>query len=729
MVVQRLLARGEVCEKLQDSREALDADRFFRRWNFGKDAASEEDALSASARAMGDAYCLGVNAYFGRHRMPWELRLLGCYVEPWRLCDVFLVSKLSGLVGLAQTQGEMEHFLVECVQQGVSREQLEELFPGQLEGLDQALLRRVKLSERLVPTSIRWASSLPRFVASNNWAVAGSRTASGKPLFCNDPHLEINRLPPVWYEAVLRWESSNSPRYAMGATFPGVPGVVCGRTPDLAWGVTYAFMDCMDSWIEECRDGKFRRGASWVPFTRRVEVLRRKRGAPEELTFYENEHGVLEGNPFTPGFYLATRWSCGEGTSAEALHAACGILTARKVEEGRELLGRLSNASWNWVLADSSGSIGYQMSGKMPRRRAGVSGLVPLPGWDAENDWQGFQPPENLPRALNPPEGFIVTANEDLNHLGLVRASNLPMAPDRAERIRSVLAQMNGITVKDMQELQYDVYSVKAGQFMAILRPLLKRLPEKTESARILETWDLEYTSDSEGAFLFEQFYDALIHEVFDRLGAKVVERLLTETCLFYDFYGNFDRIMLAEESAWFGERSRDQIYSAALARIFATTPQPYRSGRRLRMRHLLFGGRLPLAFGFDRVIELRGCRSTVHQGQIFRSAGRETSLGPSLHLLADLSTDSIHTTLPGGPSDRRFSKWYLSGLGDWLDGRYKRLNGFATEATDGSADFFRLAAPARASLFSPHELTHSLVPDSKGHRRPDHGSGHGRPS
>jgi penicillin G amidase len=677
MVLQRILARGEACEKLQDSQEAHDADRFFRRWNFSKDAAAEEAALSAAARAYASAYCRGANAYFERKGMPWELRLLGCCFESWTVRDMFLISKLAALVGLAQTQGEMEHFLVEAVQRGVSRERLEELFPGQLGGLREELIRRVKLTERLVPESIWWTSGLPRFFASNNWALAGSRTASGKPMFCNDPHLEINRLPPIWYEVMLRWQSPDGPRYAMGGTLPGVSGVVFGRTPQLAWGVTYAFMDCIDSWIEECKEGKFRRGDAWIPFAQRSEILRRKRQAPVELTFYENEHGVLDGNPSVPGFYLATRWAGGEGTSAEALHAVCGMLTANTVEEGRDLLGRLSNASWNWVLADRSGSIGYQMSGKMPRRRPGVSGLVPLPGWDPGNDWQGFEAPENLPRALNPPEGFLVTANEDLNHLGRVRPLNLPMASDRAQRIRGVLARMKGATVQHMQELQYDVYSLKAEQFMALLRPLLQELSVKTESVRILLNWDLKFTCDSRAAVVFERFYHALIHEVFGGLGEQVVKRLLTETCVFYEFYGNFDRVLLAEKSAWFGGRAREEIYRAALARAVATRPQVYGAERKLRMRHLLFGGKLPVAFGFDRIIELRGCRSTVHQGQIFRSGGRDTSLGPSLHLVTDLSTDSMHTTLPGGPSDRRFSKWYVSGLRDWLNSRYKALDGF----------------------------------------------------
>src|SRR5207302_2906558 len=198
----------------------------------------------------------------------------------------------------------------------------------------------IRLQERLIPESLKWASALPRMMASNNWVVAGAKTASGKPFLCNDPHVEINRFPAVWYETVLRWGSDEEQRYALGATFPGLPGISIGRTRDLAWGITYAFMDCIDSWIEDCRESKYRRGTDWLTFTIRKEIIRRKKNPAVELQFYENAHGVLAGDPSRSGYYLATRWSCKEGTSAEAFNAASGMLLARTVPEGQALLGR-----------------------------------------------------------------------------------------------------------------------------------------------------------------------------------------------------------------------------------------------------------------------------------------------------------------------------------------------------------------------------------------------------
>jgi len=609
---------------------------------------------------------------------------MGCRFEPWTAADIGLTAKVAGLVVLAQSQADMERFIVECVQNGIEREKLEELFPGQLGGLDEELLRRVCLSERLVPSSLKWASALPRMMASNNWVLSGTKTASGKPFLCNDPHLEINRFPAVWYEAVLRWQAQDGLHYAMGSTFPGIPGVAIGRTRDLAWGVTYAFMDCIDSWIEECREGKYRRGDSWLPFAARKETIRRKKNPPGEVIFYENSHGVLDGDPSAPGYYLATRWSCREDNAPTALDSTCAILVAKTVEEGQEALGRISNSAWNWVLADRAGNIGYQMSGKMPIRPPGTSGMVPLAGWDSANDWQGFYTPEDLPRALNPPQAFLATANQDLNHLGKVHPINLCMAAYRADRISAILSapkSPGGMTLEDMRAIQLDLYSPQAERFMAIIRPLLSEFAAAhSDAVRVIQEWDFNYASESRGAFVFEQVYRALICEVFGEcecsFGGPVLERILNETCLFFDFYGNFDRVLLAEKSEWFGKLSRAELYRTAMAKALTTPPQPYGQTRKVRMRHLLFGGKLPLFLGFDCMLEMPGNRATVHQGQIFRGGGREMSFAPSLRFMTDLATDEIKTTLAGGASDRRFSKWYANGLRDWIEGRYKVLYG-----------------------------------------------------
>src|ERR1041385_311613 len=142
------------------------------------------------------------------------------------------------------------------------------------------------------------------------------------------------------------------------------------------------------------------------------------------------------------------------------------------------------------------------MSGRMPIRPPGISGIVPLPGWDQANDWQGFYPPEQIPRALNPPQGFIATANHDLNHLGKVHPINLCMASYRADRLATILAAKSSgttaMTLQDMRALQMDLYSTQAEMFMPIIRPLLPEFADRhSEAVVALQEWDFNYSSDS----------------------------------------------------------------------------------------------------------------------------------------------------------------------------------------------------------------------------------------
>ncbi len=682
MLFVRILGRGQGSRWLEVSDRMLAIDRFFRRLDLLGDVDSEFAALAPAARLAVEGYNAGVDAYFSAHGLPWELRALGYRraFEPWGFADSVLTGKVIGYVSLAATQGELERWIVECARAGVPVRAMEEMFPGQLGGLDVDLLRRLTIAEPVIPEALWTATGLPWAAASNSWVVDGSRSASGKPILCNDPHLEINRIPPVWYEAVLRWPGiDGAPRYAIGATMPGAPGVPIGRNADVSWGITYSYMDCVDSWVEECRDGLVRRGDAWVPLRVREETIERKGKEPVALRFHETEeHGTIDGDPTQPGFYLASRWSCGSGTAASTLGALTDLLEARTVEEARTIAGGFNNSAWNLVFADRAGSIGSQMTGRMPLRRDGASGLVHLPGWDPANDWAGFAAPEDLPRRLNPPGGLIVAANDDQNEYGRLKPINVHVNPYRGERIREVLESSPGkLTVDDMARLQLDLRSTQADRFLPLVRPLLDERRGDVR-AEILRRWDGDYGGGSLGATLFERFYRALYDDVFGgRLGAPALAYLREKTVLLVEFYYIFDRVLLAERSLWFAGRTRAEVYRAALGVALAEDPTPYRAGEPLLFGQILLGGKLPRWLGFDRgPFDLHGSRATVDQCQIVTVAGRLTAGGPSIRLTADMATDAIRTALPGGPSDRRSSPWYATGLEDYLAGRTKVVRG-----------------------------------------------------
>ncbi len=669
MCFMRLLGQGRAAECLRSDDELVEIDRFFRRMNWAGVKMKEQiDGLDPEMRTLCDAYNAGVNARFAKAR-PFEFKLVGYRPEPWTIEDTMLISRMVGYLTLSQSQAEVERMFVELVQAGVPDDKLEALFPGCTDGLERELIGRIELDERVVPEALTWMTGTPRMMASNNWVVSGAKTRSGAAMMSNDPHLEVNRLPNVWCELALETPE----QYMLTMTMPGMPAALIGRNRDLSWGATYTFMDAVDSWMERCKDGTYLNSdGTWAPFDTRVEVIERKGKPPVEVTFYENEHGTLEGDPTGPEerILLTTRWAPSE-SGARSLNAARAMWTAGTAEEGMRALGELETA-WNWVFADRAGSIGYQMSGLMPRRAEGVDGFAPRPGWDATYDWRGYVPAEELPRELDPERGFIVTANDDLNHLGEADPINMPMGDYRAKRIAELLGARDDHDLSSFSDIQLDEHAIQAVLFMDILRPLLPDTP----GGRILADWDHGYGVDQRGATLFEDFYDALCVEVFSTtFGEHVIRHLRAETGIFIDFYQDFDRVLLDPQNIWLDGRTQEEVYAAAFAKVDRADVTPWGRRNQVTLTHIFFQGNLPGFLGFDYgPLPLRGGRATPHQGQVYKSAGRDTSFAPSVRIVADMSDDVLMTSMAGGPSDRRFSKWYTSGVEGWLRGDFKTL-------------------------------------------------------
>jgi len=668
MLLMRILGQGRVSEILDSSDNSLLIDMFFRRMNWAGNVKDQVDELDQEKKQYLESYCEGVNAAFAK-KYPWEFKLLGYKPEKWVPENCIMITRMVGYLTLAQSQAEIERLLVELVQGGVSKEKLDELFPGILGGLDIELIKKVKLNERIVPSNILWNNAAPRMMASNNWVISGKKTASAKPIMANDPHLEVNRLPNIWCEIALKSQD----RYIIGGSMPGFPGILSGRGTDVAWGVTAAFVDSCDSWIEQCKDGKYYRAENdqWMKFTERKEIIKRKKNKAFEAVYYENEHGVLDGNPYEKAYYLATRWAPSESGSA-AVTGIMDMWNIKSVDEGMEAMGKVETG-WSFVFADLNGDIGFQMSGLVPKRKDGISGFVPLAGWKKENDWQGFINHKEMPRIKNPKEMFFATANNDLNKYGNSNPINMPMGAYRADRIGHLLEQGNKFTVSDIFAMHFDVYSLQAEYFMKILKPLL---PD-TAQGKILAEWDMRYDAESKGAYLFELFYKELYREVFGKngFGQTVTDYLKEETGVFIDFYDNFDRILLSEKSIWFGGKSRDYIYKQTAALALDVPPKKWKEVQEFTMTHLIFGNKLPKFFGFDRgpVVGI-GNRATIHQGQIYRSGDRDTTFMPSFRTVTDMDKEEYFSVLAGGPSDRRFSKWYCSDLDNWILGKYKLI-------------------------------------------------------
>jgi penicillin amidase len=176
---------------------------------------------------------------------------------------------------------------------------------------------------------------------------------------------------------------------------------------------------------------------------------------------------------------------------------------------------------------------------------------------------------------------------------------------------------------------------------------------------------------------LFEAIYAETIVVVFGKngLGEDLIRHLFAETGIFNDYYGNFDDVLLDENSPWFKNVDRETQLREALERGLAGPGQPYGQTRKYDLTNIFFGGRLPAFFGFDvKNRMLPGNRATIPQGQIFKNAGRVTTFSPSFRMIVEIEKDEMQTNIAGGPSGKRFSKWYKSDFENWEAGRYKTL-------------------------------------------------------
>jgi len=302
-----------------------------------------------------------------------------------------------------------------------------------------------------------------------------------------------------------------------------------------------------------------------------------------------------------------------------------------------------------------------------------LSGLLPIPGWDSKNDWQGFVDPTDLPTCFNPERGFFATANQDLNEFGEVNPINLPMGIYRAQRIIELLQQNQQVDVEYIKQMHYDLYSKQAERLMPIIQPFL---PE-TEKGKILKAWDLKYAIDSKAALLFESVYLNLIKTVFGKngIGEAAMEHLLNHTGIFTDYYANFDNVLMDENSPWFNEADREQQIKAAIEIGLNVPAKSYGETHQYDMMNIFLGGKLPGFLGFDiKNKPMPGSRATIPQGQIWIAAGRINTFAPSFRMIVEMEKDGMLTNIAGGPSGIRFSKWYKSDLKNWEEGIYKEL-------------------------------------------------------
>lgn len=713
MDVYRRAASGRLSELLGEPTIAVD--QRFLTLGLRHAAEREWQQTTPDIRAVFEHYAAGVNAALDvpRAQLPLEHQLLGVTPEPWTPIDSLAISKLFAWRLAENHRAEwLRYRLV-----GAVGPRALELFPpppdwaptvverahiGRTDGIGRLADWQVGRFEK----SANKSANLPVFQSanvlpglewlfdsramSNAWVVHGSRTATGRPILANDPHLNVE-MPSVWWEAHVVSDSLD----VAGVTIPGIPFVVIGHNQHVGWGVTNVGTDVQDFFIERLDAGRqrYQVGDQWLPLeVQRHHIRVRGRDQPFVFETRTTRHGPVlnpeswgdlqPGEPPDtrplPEVALSLKWDVVQKPGAAA--AFDRLARATNWQDFLSAVRQLPAPAQNFVYADTAGNIGYAMSGLVPRR-SGSDGSLPTPGWPQQNGWNGYVDAVELPAILNPPSGQIVTSNNEVDPGLPYLVTGDWVAPFRAQRVVELLRDRQGLDLEAMQQIHADVTSRAADHLLRNIH-----IPETVAELR---TWDRRVDERSV-SLVYEAFEEALWKRTFaDEFPPALYEH-------FYRYAANerfagLHAIITDARSPWFDDRatpstveSRDAVVRAAaddavagLRRRFGA-PLSWRwdAAHALKYPHVLGGGGRILDWFFSRgPVPVGGDSMTVNKTTTNLRRPYGTSEAASYRQILDPGmwdrSLAINTT---GQSGHPRSPHYFDQNILWRQTRYRAL-------------------------------------------------------
>ena len=668
----RRFAFGRLAELA--GRRALELDRLARRLRLRWSAERDAEACDPEAASLVEAYCDGVNAFLAHGPLPLELRLARIRPEPWTPVDVQAPGQMFALALSGNWEGELARAALVSRLGPERAALLDPSYPA-----DHPLVLSDALARAAAGSPLAGRTGTP---ASNAFAVAGTRTASGKPIVANDPHLLLG-IPGIWHAQHLTWDEGE----AWGATVPGAPVVILGRNRRLAWGMTTAMIDTQDLYVERIRPGdppRYEADGEWPACeVVREEIRVRGRREPAVEDVLVTRHGPLVVPP-EDGEGLALRWSAYE--PGETTRALLDLMTASSVEEGDRALDRFAAPPHNFVLADDAGSIGYRLAGgPLPRRRPSA-GQLPAPGWDSSHEWGDWIPQDELPRARDPERGFLVSANNRI--VGDEYPYPLPgeyLSGYRARRLEELIAE-RALTADGAAEILLDRRSLPGLELAELARGFEPSGPLEAEALRQLAGWDGELGPESPGGAVYGALMGALERLVLaDAAEDGVVPTRILERGRPAVLRALRDR----DERLLPAGRTWDEVIAEALAAAVAELEPDPSAWRRGRLHSVRLGHGLDSIPGLGRYLgrgpfEVGGDADTVHVMAHTSGLAAHTMIGPSMRAVYDLGDpDGTLLSLVPGQSGHPASPHYDDLAPGWLAGEYVP---FATSRADVDA-------------------------------------------
>ncbi|HUP28806.1 MAG TPA: penicillin acylase family protein [Usitatibacter sp.] len=525
MELQRRLAQGRIAEILGE--RAYDTDRLMRTLGLALVAQRIVARLDAQTVGLLQAYADGVNAFLAADPvLPVEFHALRVKPAPWQPADsvAWLLVMSWDLSGNWRTElGRMRYAAK------LGRERAAELIPPYPGDSAAPLPDFRQLYAGLDATAaglIALSPGAEQAMGSNSWVVSGARSETGKPLLANDPHLGL-QAPALWYLAHVQTPEGN----VVGGTLPGLPFVVLGRNDHLAWSMTTTNSDTQDLYVEKLAPGdaeSYMTPGGKARFDVRDEVIRV--GSEERrIRVRSTRHGPVLSDALKPlaaaapkGYVMALAWAALADDNASA-RAGFALNRARDRIALLAAVRDFHAPHQNIVFADREGHIGFVAPARVPVRRADneAMGRLPVPGWLAKYDWQGFLPFDQLPALHDPASGRIVTANHKITPPGYRPFLSVDwFLPYRAERIEEMLAASPMHSLESFARMQGDTTSRLARELLPVALAAKPATGEGRAALALLAGWKADTPVDAAAPLVFAAWYRELTRLVYaDELG------------------------------------------------------------------------------------------------------------------------------------------------------------------------------------------------------------------
>ncbi|HRN93485.1 MAG TPA: penicillin acylase family protein [Chitinophagales bacterium] len=719
MEISTHAAAGRVSEIVGE--KGLENDRIMRRigMSFGAENAQNFILKDEKSKQLITAYCNGVNAYIQslkKSQLPIEYKLLDYKPEAWTPIKVALLLKnMANMLSVYEYDVQNTAFIEQF-----GKEEYSKLYPDFIQDEDpiisnettekkyqnqglfssenntqQAKKVQAFSTEKTIQKNIQQAqfnkqnteTEYESAMASNNWAVGGSKTASGKPILCNDPHLKLS-LPSIWYEMHLSAPGIN----VYGATIPGAPAVIIGFNDSIAWGVTNGGRDVRDWYKTEFKDAsrkEYKLDNEWKPTTFRIEKFK-IHGKPDftdTIVFTHFGPIVYDRNfkdaPIREN--LAMKWTA--HLPSNEFKTFYLMNQGKNYDDYRAALQFYTCPSQNFVFASAAGDIAITQQGKFPiRERATEQGKFILSS-ETKNDWVEYIPNEKNPTEKNPQRGFVSSANQhptladyEYYYPGVGVYENY-----RNRVINNLLRNMQNISAEDMMKMQDNNYFLLAQEALPVLVNLLDETQLSTEEKEVLSTlkkWNFYVNPQELAPVYFEIWWNELRILLFDEMRDPktalkqptfytVVQMLKHDsTSVFYNIVATPQK----ETRADIVMKSFKVIAESLRKKEFVEVHEPY--GRdeihKIESTENLDWGK----YKATKVAHLANLdafsRLNVYNGgNLGVINATNSSHGPSWRMVVDFGERKAHVVYPGGESGNPASKFYDNMVDTWAKGEY----------------------------------------------------------